>query len=259
MLLEHLAVNGAQTIGELVQRPPALLMLQLNELELRVAVDSCRRHRLIEPLDPNVRQFDRAEWALTDLGRKGARSPYGGLADHLAQLIQVIIVAGTVLFGLLAAATGLDLNLSSIDRSAAVALLVLAVMAGQLLVAVMNDRRYRVSRAQMASEWERLARERPLMRYLHTHKRRVLWPGVAALVAGQVLVLLDQEPGALTIVLVGLSCTAFLATQARMVRMTNAATREALDAMQAQIDAMRAAAATRPEPQAPPQRESAPA
>lgn len=249
VLMERLAIDGAQTLGELVQRPPALLMLMLNELELRVALDSCRRHRLVEPLDPSVRELDRAEWGLTDLGRKGARSPYGGMVDQLTQLIQLIVIATTILVGLVGAATGLDFNLSSIDATAAVALLVLAIMAGQLLVAVMNDRRYRVSRAKLASEWQRLGRERPLMRRLHTTKRYVLWPGVAALGVGQVVILLDPQPSPPVIGFVVLCCALFVAAQVRMSRMMTAATKEAIDAMQAQIDAMKAAAATRPEPQ----------
>jgi hypothetical protein len=251
-LLEHVAKRGAQTLDELTRLPPSLLMLMLNGHEVRTALDSARRHRLVEPLDPTVRELDRAEWGLTDLGRKAARSPYGSVIDRLASLLQVVVISSTVLVGLLGAATGLAFDLDSLHPRAALALLIVAYLAGQLLVAVMNDRRHRVSRSEIASGWERLAAERPKMHHLHTTKRRFLWPGVAALLLGQAVILIDPEPPLPVLVVVVLCFVAFVATQFRLGQLSTRANREALDAMKALLERMQAADAARPEPAAPP-------
>jgi hypothetical protein len=257
-LLERLKLAGARTLAELVQVPPMLLMLQLDEAELRVALDSCRRHRLVEPLDPAVRELDRAEWGLTDLGRKTARSPVGDALDRVAQLGALVVVVTGLLIGLVGAATGLDLALDTLDPTAAIALIVLVILTAQLMVAVANDRRHRVSRAGIAHDWERLARERPLMHRLHTRKRYVLWPGIVASEIALVIAILspDPSPGILAAYVVFFGF--FLVTQVLLYRLTRASWQEALDAMKVQIEALERSAATPPEPPAP-RRASSPA
>lgn len=228
VLLERLRVTGAQTLAELTRPAPYLLFLPLSPDEVHDALDSCRRHRLVEPLDPSIRELGHAEWGLTELGRKAARSPVADVVDRLAQLVALIVVVTGVFAGLVGAATGLSFDLESLDPTAAIALLVLAVMAGQLLLGTVQDRRYRVSGARIARDWERLAAERPLMHRLHTRKRRLGWPGTTAAVIALVVAVLNSDPGPVTIAVWVVFFGFSTVTQVMVGAMTSAAQREAL-------------------------------
>jgi hypothetical protein len=258
-LLERLARDGARTYSELCMLAPFLLMLALDRTEVAHALDSARRHRLVEPLDPSVRDPAQIEWGLTELGRKEARSPYASLFERLSQSLQVLIVGTTVLIGLVGAATNLDFDLETLEATTAAFLLFGALIAAQLVIAAMNDRRHRVSRARIARDWPRLAMQRPRMHRHHTTKRWLIWPGIAGLGVAEVLLAVDPEPETLPGVAIGLGIALFAITQTMLLVRATLAHREAIGAMQAQLDANDASAARRSARQAPPQRVSSPA
>jgi hypothetical protein len=166
-LIENLMQEGAASIDDLFRRRLNLLDLAMTREEIEWAVESARRHGLIEPLGGGpLGEGKKTEWVPTDQGRLRARR-FGEMTSGIAGKLPWAFAAGV-----------LAIVAKKYDVLGHWA--VLAVVLGMLSFLILAGASLAVRRSQgalprrVAREWDRHAVELPDLNRWYGRRFRVL-------------------------------------------------------------------------------------
>jgi hypothetical protein len=188
-LLQHLAEHGARTRDELVLDPPAIMHLSLLEPEVEAAVDLSRRRGEIELVGANGHGAGK-EWGLSDLGRPHGRRPTA-LAVAKASPVLAAIIA---LVGL-AGALDVHISLKGVTWEKWVAVGMTVLLVAEILLLLLWDYRYGISRRAIADRWARYQVERTHGFAFYRRRRWMLIFSVAGVSLFVLLVALPLPDG----------------------------------------------------------------
>ncbi len=157
VLIRHLHIEGAHSLGELVQDPPQVLGLPLNRQELSAVIDSAYRRGEVEELQQANAPGRQTRWIITEKGQKATSHWLSWMLSQGSTFrVWVAPVATTLsVFGIGASqVSGLSLGALAIFS----VLIGLAVWIGAAIRSVTSG--YAAGR-RVARDWHRWGEERP--------------------------------------------------------------------------------------------------